>query len=67
MPELAPQLGNSEHPFGGFQIPPGVGTFTNYLDRGNMTGASADGRKSCDPIGSDSSLAPAYGDQPMDP
>ncbi len=64
---LAKQLGTAEQPFGGFQIQPGVGTFENYLDWGNMTGASADGRLSGDSIASDLSPAPSYGDQPVQP
>jgi Dyp-type peroxidase family len=66
MLDLARRLGTPEHPFGGFQIQPGVGTFENYLDWGNMTGASADGRHSGDPLASDLSPAPSYGDLPID-
>jgi len=67
MLDLARRLGTPEHPFGGFQIQPGVGSFENYLDWGNMSGASADGRLSGDPLASDASPAPSYGDQPIDP
>src|SRR5262249_46458561 len=67
MLELARRLGTRQWPFGGFQIQPGVGTFENYLDWGNMTGASADGRRSGDPLASDLSPAPSFGDLPMDP
>ena len=66
MLDLAQRLGTPEHPFGGFQIQPGVGSFENYLDWGNMSGASADGRLSGDPLASDASPAPSYGDQPID-
>ncbi|HTR85268.1 MAG TPA: Dyp-type peroxidase [Reyranella sp.] len=66
MLDLARKLGTKEHPFGGFQIQPGVGTFENYLDWGNMTGASADGRLSGDPLASDLSPAPSFGDLPID-
>ncbi len=66
MVDLAKRLGTKERPFGGFQIQPGVGTFENYLDWGNMTGASADGRLSGDPLASDLSPAPSFGDLPID-
>ena len=59
--------GTKERPFGGFQIQPGVGSFENYLDWGNMSGASADGRRSGDPLASDLSPAPSFGDLPIDP
>jgi Dyp-type peroxidase family len=67
MLELARRLGTKECPFGGFQIQPGVGSFENYLDWGNMSGASADGRRSGDPLASDLSPAPSFGDLPIDP
>jgi Dyp-type peroxidase family len=67
MLDLARRLGTKSHPFGGFQIQPGVGTFENYLDWGNMSGASADGRLSGDPLASDLSPAPSFGDLPIDP
>lgn len=63
----AKRLGTPEKPFGGFQIQPGVGSFENYLDWGNMSGASADGRLSGDPLASDLSAAPSYGDLPIEP
>jgi pyruvate-formate lyase len=66
MLDLAQRLGTTERPFGGFQIQPGVGSFENYLDWGNMSGASADGRRSGDPLASDLSPAPSYGDLPID-
>jgi len=66
MLRLAQTLGTPEHPFGGFQIQPGVGTFENYLDWGAMEGASADGRRLGDPIASDLSPAPSFGDLPID-
>lgn len=59
MLDLARGLGTEERPFGGFQIQPGVGSFENYLDWGNMTDASADGRRSGDALASDLSPAPA--------
>ena len=67
MLDLARRLGTKERPFGGFQIQPGVGSFENYLDWGNMSGASADGRRSGDPLASDLSPAPSFGDLPIDP
>lgn len=67
MLQLAQRLGTKEHPFGGFQMQPGVGSFENYLDWGNMSGASADGRLSGDPLASDLSPAPSFGDLPIDP
>jgi pyruvate-formate lyase len=67
MLDLARRLGTGERPFGGFQIQPGVGSFENYLDWGNMSGASADGRRSGDPLASDLSPAPGFGDLPIDP
>jgi pyruvate-formate lyase len=66
MLDLARRLGTKERPFGGFQIQPGVGTFENYLDWGNMSGASADGRLSGDPLASDLSPSPSFGDLPID-
>ncbi len=63
---FAQRLGTKEMPFGGFQIQPGVGSFENYLDWGNMSGASADGRRSGDPFASDISPAPGYGDRAID-
>ena len=63
---FAEDLGTADRPFGGFQIQPGVGTFENYLDWGNMSGASADGRRSGDPLASDLSPAPSFGDLPID-
>jgi pyruvate-formate lyase len=58
MLEVAQRLGTKEWPFGGFRIQPGVGSFENYLDWGNMSGASADGRRSGDALASDLSPAP---------
>lgn len=63
----ARRLGTPKHKFGGFQIHPGCGTFENYLDWGNKEGASADGRLSRDPIASDISAAPSFGDLPIPP
>jgi pyruvate-formate lyase len=56
----------TRRPFG-LQVQPEVGTFENYLDWGNMSGASADGRLSGDPLASDLSPAPSFGDLPIDP
>ncbi|MDI3288747.1 Dyp-type peroxidase [Polyangium sp. 15x6] len=67
MVDLAKRMGTPQHPFGGFQITPGVGTFENYLDWGAMTGASADGRHRGDPLASDLSPSPSYADAPVDP
>jgi Dyp-type peroxidase family len=67
MLDLARRLGTKDRPFGGFQIQPGVGSFENYLDWGNMSGASADGRLSGDPLASDLSPAPSFSDLPIDP
>jgi Dyp-type peroxidase family len=67
MLRLAERLGTTDRPFGGFQIQPGVGSFENYLDWGNMSGASADGRLSGDPLASDLSPAPTFGDLPINP
>ena len=66
MLNAAKNYGTKEHPFGGFQIQPGVGTFENYLDWGATEGASADGRRLGDPIASDLSAAPSFGDLPID-
>jgi Dyp-type peroxidase family len=63
---LAEAMGTEDHPFGGFQIQPGVGSFENYLDWGNMAGASADGRRSGDSVASDLSAAPSFGDLAID-
>jgi pyruvate-formate lyase len=67
MLRLAERLGTTDRPFGGFQIQPGVGSFENYLDWGNVSGASADGRLSGDPLASDLSPAPSFGDLPINP
>ena len=42
---------------------PGTGTFENYVEDGLSCGASADGRRNGDPIGSDLSSMPGYADQ----
>ena len=67
MLRVAERLGTMDRPSGGFQIQPGVGSFENYLDWGNMSGASADGRLSGDPLASDLSPAPSFGDLPINP
>lgn len=46
------------------QIAPGVGTFEQYAFSGSFIGASADGRRSMDPIASDLSPAPVPTDLP---
>lgn len=46
---------------------PGVGTFEQYLFSGTFLGASADGRRSGDPIASDLSPAPVHRDAPVIP
>jgi pyruvate-formate lyase len=65
MLDLARRLG-TRRPFG-LHVQPGLGTFENYLDWGNMSGASADGRLSGDPLASDLSPAPSFGELPIDP
>jgi pyruvate-formate lyase len=45
-------------------IAPGVGTFEQYAFSGSFLGASADGRRSMDPIASDLSPAPIPADLP---
>jgi Dyp-type peroxidase family len=64
MVSLAQRYGTAEHPFG-LQIQPGTGTFESYLEFGAMCGASADGRRSGQPLASDLSPAPGYADQPV--
>ncbi len=66
MLDLAEQLGTSEHPFGGFQIVPGAGTFENYVEFGATAGASAEGRRAAQPLSSDLSPTPSQADLPID-
>jgi Dyp-type peroxidase family len=65
MIDLATRIGTQEHPFG-IQVQPGVGTFENYVEFGATTGASAEGRRSGEPIASDLSPTPSPADQPID-
>ncbi|AOS64039.1 Dyp-type peroxidase [Actinoalloteichus hymeniacidonis] len=65
MVELARRFGSAEHPFG-VQMQPGVGTFENYLEFGAMAGASAEGRRSGEPLATDLSAAPSPGDRAVD-
>ncbi|ASO20342.1 Dyp-type peroxidase family [Actinoalloteichus hoggarensis] len=65
MVELARRYGTAEHPFG-LQLQPGVGTFENYLEFGAQVGASAEGRRSGEPLATDLSPTPSPGDRPVD-
>lgn len=65
MVELAKRIGTPEHPFG-LQILPGVGTFENHVEFGAMCGASAEGRRSGQPLASDLSPTPSFADRPID-
>lgn len=65
MIDLANRIGTQDHPFG-LQVQPGVGTFENYVEFGAMCGASADGRRSGQPLSSDLSPAPSLADLPPD-
>jgi Dyp-type peroxidase family len=60
----AEKYGTKEHPFGGFQIQPGAGTFENFVAFGGGSGASADGRRNNGSIASDLSPSPNSGDRP---
>lgn len=60
----AQRFGTPEHPFGGFCMQPGVGTFASYVENGLGCAASADGRLSGQPIGTDMSPSPSPLDQP---
>lgn len=64
--DFAKKYGTKEHPFGGFQIAPGTGTFENYATFGIGSGASADGRRCNASIASDASASPAPSDFPVD-
>ena len=63
----AEKYGTTEHPFGGFQIQPGVGTFENFIAFGGGSGASADGRRTGESIASDLSPSPSSMDRSPDP
>ncbi len=56
--------GTPAHPFGGFCMQPGVGTFASYVEQGLGCSASADGRLSGQPLGTDMSPAPSPLDLP---
>lgn len=62
--DFAIKYGTQEHPFGGFQIQPGTGTFENFIAFGGGSGASADGRRSSEAIASDLSPSPNSMDKP---
>ncbi len=64
MLDYAMRHGTPEHPFGGFQITPGIGTFENFVQFGVGSGASADGRRCNAPIASDLSPSPSPADLP---
>jgi pyruvate-formate lyase len=61
--KLEQKYGTSSVPFR-LHIAPGVGTFEQYVFGGSFNGASADGRRSRDPIASDLSPAPIPSDYP---
>ncbi len=63
----AVRFGTTEHPFGGFSMQPGVGTFASYVEQGLGCAASADGRLSGQPLGTDMSPSPSPIDQPATP
>lgn len=56
--------GTPAHPFGGFCMQPGVGTFASYVEQGLGCAASADGRLSGQPLGTDMSPSPSPLDLP---
>lgn len=60
----ANKFGTKAHPFGGFSMQPGVGTFASYVEQGIGCGASADGRLSGQPLATDMSPSPSPLDQP---
>ena len=64
MLNYAKKYGTEKHPFGGFQIQPGAGTFENFVAFGGSSGASADGRHRGESIASDLSPAPSSMDKP---
>lgn len=65
--QVALRLGTPDHPFGGFSMQPGVGTFASYVEQGLGCAASADGRLSGQPLGTDMSPSPSPLDQPATP
>lgn len=62
--QAASRFGTEQHPFGGFSMQPGVGTFASYVEQGIGCGASADGRLSGHPLATDMSPAPSPLDLP---
>jgi pyruvate-formate lyase len=65
--KMAQRFGTKAHPFGGFSMQPGVGTFASYVEQGLGCAASADGRLASQPLGTDMSPAPSPVDQPATP
>jgi len=60
----AETFGTKAHPFGGFSMQPGVGTFASYVEQGIGCSASADGRLSGQPLATDMSPSPSALDFP---
>lgn len=60
---LSNRYGDASRPFA-INLAPGVGTFEQYVSMGFLSGASADGRRSRDPIASDLSPSPIASDRP---
>lgn len=60
----AARFGTTRNPFGGFCLQPGVGTFASYVEQGLGCAASADGRLSGQPLGTDMSPSPSPIDRP---
>ncbi|HAN93371.1 MAG TPA: hypothetical protein DCQ33_15005 [Nitrospira sp.] len=61
---LKQRFGDSDHPFE-FIITPGIATFEDYAGVGSFLGASADGRRACQPVPSDFSAASTPLDLPV--
>lgn len=61
--QAAARFGTPQHPFGGFSMQPGVGTFASYVEQGLGCAASADGRLSAQPLATDMSPSPSPLDQ----
>jgi Dyp-type peroxidase family len=61
---VAKAYGTKDHQFGGFCMEPGVGTFASYVEQGLGCAASADGRLSAQPLGTDMSPSPSPLDLP---
>jgi pyruvate-formate lyase len=62
--ELRHRYGTSGHPFE-IVITPGIATFEDYAGIGSFLGASADGRRACQPVASDFSPSPTQPDLPV--